>query len=915
MGHPNRRAGNAWGRQFIAFTIAAAVMVGTLLALLAVDRLEGRRHQLALRASTFSQMIVIRERLDRALAVPMQRTRGMMAQIVAHGDVTPDEFDRIAAVLLAGHRHIRNMTLSRGTVIALSYPLAGNEAVIGVDYRDRPSQWPAVERAIRDHGPILSGPVDLIQGGHGLIGRAPVFLPDAIGGEPRLFGVISVVVDFEGVLSDAGLLSPELPIRLAIRGRDGLGAAGGMVWGDEAVFAAAPVESDLILPFGSWRLAAVPRQGWNAIDAERDLVRVLGLGLWLCVAAAAFGAARYMRDRWQAELALIDSEGRFRDFACATSDWFFELDAELRFSYFSPSTERVVGLDPSPWLGKRRDELPVRDPNAPEWRRHLQDIAEHKPIHNFEFTMTAPHGVVRSLRISALPIFDADGSFRGYRGAGSDVTAERIHQAEIGRLQSRLKNILCNAGEGICGLDRDGHVIFANAAAERLTGWSESDLLGTVFTDLIRPAAEADAVQAVLRQQGEHRGEGVPFRRRDGGTVPVDFVVDTLIEGGPQGERGVAGAVIVFQDVSARLAAEAELRRLHMAIEQSPVTVIVTDPQGNIQYVNPAFSRVTGYQAGEAIGGNPRLVKSGHQPPEFYAELWRVIRQGHGWDGELCNKRKDGTLFWEKAWITPVFDADGAIVNFIGVKEDITRRKEIEEELRRTSAELARSNVELEQFAAIASHDLREPLRMVSAYLQLLQRRYGSQLDAQADEFIAFAVDGANRMDKLISGLLTYSRVGTRGIPFQPLDMEQVLADATANLRATIDQSGAQVSHEPLPSLAGDPSQLVSLLQNLIANAIKYAAPATPPIIHVGAQRGDGEWIFSVHDNGIGIAPEFFDRIFVIFQRLHTRQECDGSGIGLAVCKRIVERHHGRIWVESTEGRGSTFFFTLPAEG
>jgi len=292
-----------------------------------------------------------------------------------------------------------------------------------------------------------------------------------------------------------------------------------------------------------------------------------------------------------------------------------------------------------------------------------------------------------------------------------------------------------------------------------------------------------------------------------------------------------------------------------------------------------------------------------------------VIRLGQGWDGELCNKRKDGTLFWEKAWITPVFDADGAIVNFIGVKEDITRRKEIEEELRRTSAELARSNVELEQFAAIASHDLREPLRMVSAYLQLLQRRYGGRLDAQADEFIAFAVDGANRMDKLILGLLTYSRVGTRGTPFQPLDMEQVLTDATANLRAAIDQSGAHIDHDPLPRLAGDPSQLVSLLQNLIANAIKYAAPAKPPIIHVGAQRGDGEWIFSVHDNGIGIAPEFFDRIFVIFQRLHTRQECDGSGIGLAVCKRIVERHHGRIWVESTEDQGSTFFFTLPADG
>ena len=910
MGQPERRAGKAWGRQFIAFAVAAGVTVVALLVLAAVDTIEGRHHRQASRAAAFSQLVTVQERLDRALSAPLQRTRGMIAQIVAHGDVSSDEFDRLAEVLLAGHRHIRNMSLSRGTVIAMAYPLSGNEAVIGVDYRDRPDQWPAIEQTIRSRAPMLCGPVGLIQGGHGLIGRAPVFLPGDKGDDERFFGIVSVVIDFEGVLADAGLLRPDPPLRVAIRGRDGAGAQGGMVWGDEAIFAAAPVESDLVLPFGSWRLAAVPRDGWNGIGGEQILIRALGLGLWLGVAAAAFGSARYMTYRWRAEQALIDSESRFKDFAQATSDWFFEMDSDLKYSYFSPTTQQSIGFDPSAWLGKGRDQLPALNPAAPEWRRHLRDIAEHKPIHNLEYTIADPRGVMRTLRINALPIFGPGGAFRGYRGAGSDITAERIHQAEIARLQSQLKNILCNAGEGICGLDKDGHVVFANAAAERLTGWSEHDLMGMEFAGQIGPPTEAAAILAVLRTPGEHRAAGVPLRRRDGDSVPVDFVIDSLVE-----DDLVTGAVIVLRDVSGRLAAEAESRRLHMAIEQSPVAVVVTDREGIIQYVNPAFSRVTGYSSAEAIGNTPRLIKSGTQASAVYDEMWRTIRDGRGWEGELCNKKKDGTLFWEKAWITPVFDPSGTIVNFIGVKEDITRRREIEEELRLKSAELVRSNVELEQFAAIVSHDLREPLRMVSAYLQLLKRRYGGHLDTEADEFIAFAVDGATRMDRQILGLLTYSRVGTRGNPFQPLGMEDVLADATANLRTVIDQSGAQIGHDPLPRLSGDPSQLASLLQNLIANAIKYTKPGTTPAIHIGARRDDELWIFSVEDNGIGIAPEFWERIFVIFQRLQTRQDCDGSGIGLAVCKRIVERHGGRIWVESTEGRGSTFFFTLPAAG
>jgi len=235
----------------------------------------------------------------------------------------------------------------------------------------------------------------------------------------------------------------------------------------------------------------------------------------------------------------------------------------------------------------------------------------------------------------------------------------------------------------------------------------------------------------------------------------------------------------------------------------------------------------------------------------------------------------------------------------------------MEDELQETLIKLKRSNSELEQFAYVASHDLQEPLRMISSFLQLLQMRYSGQLDSDADEFINFAVEGAKRMQNLIQDLLAYSRVTTKGNEFKDIKMEEALEQALVNLKMSIEENNANITHDPLPIITADYSQMIQLLQNLIGNSIKYRSDKIPEI-HISAQEKDNDWIFSVEDNGIGIDPQYSDQVFQIFKRLHTNEEYKGTGIGLAITKRIIERHNGNIWVESEPGKGSTFHFTIP---
>jgi PAS domain S-box-containing protein len=374
-----------------------------------------------------------------------------------------------------------------------------------------------------------------------------------------------------------------------------------------------------------------------------------------------------------------------------------------------------------------------------------------------------------------------------------------------------------------------------------------------------------------------------------------------------------------IRDISARKAAEAHLvqmeGRYRGLLEAAPDAMVVVNQQGEIVLLNLQAEKQFGYHRDELLG-----QKLTNIIPEGFAE--RLIADGLrsaedalaqqiGTGLELTALRKDGSRFPMELMLSPLESDTGTLVT--AAIRNITMRNAASIQMLHTVEELKRSNEELQQFAYVASHDLQEPLRMVASYVALIARRYKGKLDADADEFISFAVDGAKRMQALIQDLLTFSRVGSKGAELVKTSSEEALKRAITNLRVAIADSGARVTHDPLPSVLADEIQLTQLFQNLVGNAIKYRRAETPGVHITARQNGTKKWIFSVQDNGLGIEPQYFERIFGMFQRLHGREEFSGTGMGLAICKKIVERHGGDISVESTIGQGSTFRFPLTA--
>jgi PAS domain S-box-containing protein len=605
------------------------------------------------------------------------------------------------------------------------------------------------------------------------------------------------------------------------------------------------------------------------------------------------------------------AESRLRAFAAALPDTAFIVDSGEHFEEILTATSPLPGTAPADLQSRHLSEFFVAG-LAEAFHHVILRVLETGEIQSIEYALPAADGT-RWFEGRAAPLLLEGGGRKLVVFVVRDITRRKEIEDRLFESRQMLQLILDHIPQRIFWKDRAGRYLGCNRVFAQDAGLDDpAAIVGLTDRDLLW-RNQAETFQTGDRTVVE---TGVPLLAQEE-EIP-----------GPDGQRRwvrtnrialrdseglVIGVLGSHDDITTQKRAEETLRKLSRAVEQSPTSIVITDREARIEYVNAKFTELTGYTPEEVLGRNPRVLNSGETPRETFRQMWTTILAGLEWRGEFHNRKKNGELYWEAATISPLKNNAGAITHFVAVKEDVTPRKQTEQKLASVLGELERSNRDLEQFAYIASHDLQEPLRLVSSFVQLLSQRYRGRLDADADQFIGFAVDGAQRMQILIQDLLAYSRVGREVRPFVPVDCGEIMAQVVQTLSLAIREQQAVITCDPLPSVPGDPIQLGQLFQNLVANALKFHRDE-PPRVHVSAVLTEDKkfWQFAVRDNGIGINAEFYERIFVIFQRLHGRSKYPGSGIGLSICKKIVELHGGRIWVDSVKDRGTIFYFTLP---
>jgi PAS domain S-box-containing protein len=487
-----------------------------------------------------------------------------------------------------------------------------------------------------------------------------------------------------------------------------------------------------------------------------------------------------------------------------------------------------------------------------------------------------------------------------------DIEDRKRAERALRRSEQRYRRLFEGLSDAAFVADpQSGLVVDTNYRAELLLATGREDIIGMSFADLYAPDDREMALAALQTAAANPitREVEMNVQRPDGSCIPVAGSGTTVEM--DEGRR----VVFLCRDQTDRIMAQEAMRIRDAAMGAVLAGLVLATLDGEITYVNRECLRMWGYEQNVRMVG--RFAWEFWQDREAARRMLQTVQEKGRWMGEMTALRSDGTPMPVLGTATVVHDEAGEPVCIVGSFLDITERRHNEDLLQRTVEDLSRSNTELERFAYVASHDLQEPLRNVTAYVQMLQRRYENKLDEDADEFIGYAVAGARRMRALIRDLLEYSRVSARAKPFGPTDLNALLRGVVEDLKVQVAEANARITYDELPEARVDAVQFRQLLENLLANGLKFRGQA-PARIHLGCQEQDREWVFSVRDNGIGIDPAHAEQIFVIYERLHSDDEIPGTGIGLALCKKIVERHGGRIWVESAPGEGSTFYFTIP---
>jgi PAS domain S-box-containing protein len=572
------------------------------------------------------------------------------------------------------------------------------------------------------------------------------------------------------------------------------------------------------------------------------------------------------------------------------TDGFVVLDREWRFSYVNAESERLTGMKREEMLGKSHWDLFPATVGT-DLERELRTVIQTGVPAEFE-NYYAPWD--RWFHLKAQPAGNG-GISVFYR----DIT-ERMRQTRESLL---LASIVDSSDDAIISKDLDGVITSWNKSAERLFGYSAEEAIGQTVAALLIPEDRQEEEPDILARL--RKGERVDHfqtvrRRKDGSPIDISLTISPIKDqhGRITGASKVARDITEYKRYEQRLAEQAHL------LDLTGDAILVRDRQDRIRYWNRAAEEMYGITRDEALGKVSHELLSTVFPEPLPKIMEALLRDGR-WSGELSHANRAGSrLVTLSRWVAER-DEKGGLIRILESNNDITQRVRVQKELRR-------ANRDLEQFAYSASHDLQEPLRSVKIFSELLSSRYHNKLDGEALEFLGNVRDNANRMEMLVRDLLTYARASTTEKATELADANEALQTALANLAGSIAETSASIEHGSLPQVRVHPVQLAQVFQNLISNAIKYHRPGVAPIISASARLENGNWVFSITDNGIGIEPEYKENIFGLFKRLHTAGEYSGTGIGLALCQRIVERHQGQIWVESEPGKGSTFRFTVP---
>jgi PAS domain S-box-containing protein len=618
-----------------------------------------------------------------------------------------------------------------------------------------------------------------------------------------------------------------------------------------------------------------------------------------------------------AEARLKESEARFRRTFELAGSGLAHVGMDGRFLRVNSSLCQMLGYTEQELVG-----LSVRDISHPEDRDAVDPQRERLLAGEVESARLEKRYVRKdgSVMWASLTIAferDAAGEPQYAISVLDDITTRRGAEERVRESEARFRRTFELAGSGMAHISMERRFIRVNRRLCEILGYPEHELLGLTGRqishpddlDIIneqRPALYAGEIDAVRLEKR--------YLKKDRSVVWVKFTMTVERDAGGKPLYEIA----VYDDITAQRDAEERVRESEARFRQTfelAASGICHVVDGRFTKVNKALCDILGYPEKELLGKHVKDVS--HPDDRNVTDAARGRIRAGEIESARFEKRyirgDNGAVVWCDIGITLVRDVFGLPQYEVAIFDDITPQKDAEAALRAAHEELQRSNSELEQFAYVASHDLQEPLRMVASYTQLLQRRYDAKLDNDAREFMAYVVDGATRMKQLIEDLLAYSRVGTKGKDFKPVASESALRRALFNLRAAIEESGAVVTNDDMPTLDADEMQLAQLFQNLMGNALKFRSDSVPRI-HVSVKEQEAEWEFEVRDNGIGIEPQYYERIFMVFQRLHNKGEYPGTGIGLAICKKVVERHGGRIWVTSKPGEGSSFHFTLPKQ-